>query len=134
VAFGGFEVFEGGYRIDPALTADLREFPVPRDRRELRSFLGLAQQLGTFTEEVTHLVEPLRGLNTNAAEWQWLPQHQKAFDKARETLAGEARDGCIPERNRIHAAAADQGWLAHSPVWLEGTREARGQLDGHGRA
>ena len=46
VKFGGFVISQGHYCIDPSLTEDLRTFPVPVNRHQLRSFLGLAQQLG----------------------------------------------------------------------------------------
>jgi transposase InsO family protein len=87
VHFGGFVVSQGKYKIDPALTDDLRQFPTPHNRRTLRSFLGLAQQLGNFTEEITALVEPLRELNTDATAWAWWPVHQAAFDRTREVLS-----------------------------------------------
>jgi hypothetical protein len=87
VKFGGFKVQGGHYRIDEDLTADLRDFPRPTTRTELRSFLGLVQQLGNFTPEITEMVAPLRGLNKNDVAWQWTPEMEEAFTVTRRTLA-----------------------------------------------
>jgi hypothetical protein len=57
--FASFIVSHDSYWVDLALTDDLRTFPRPTNRTELRSFLGLAQQLGYFTDEITRLTEPL---------------------------------------------------------------------------
>ena len=90
VKFGGFIVSAGKYTIDPKLTDDLRDFPYPQNRTELKSFLGLAQQLGYFTPEITALTDPLRTLNSNKSAWIWLKYHQEAFEKARKLLSSPA--------------------------------------------
>ena len=87
VTFGGFVVTAGKFKIDEELTEALRQFPRPTNRTELRSFLGLVQQLSPFTDEVTELVEPLRALNKNNVAWRWTPDMEAAFDQARRTLA-----------------------------------------------
>ncbi len=85
--FAGFQLEGGQYRIDPDLSRALREFPRPTNRTTLRSFLGLAQQVGYFTNEITSITEPLRALNSNTASWVWTHDHEEAFIKARRTLA-----------------------------------------------
>ena len=87
VRFGGFVVSEGKYQIDPSLTDDLRNFPRPQDRSELKSFLGLAQQLGNFTPEIATLTEPLRNLNSTKQAWIWMDFHNEAFEKAQDLLS-----------------------------------------------
>jgi hypothetical protein len=88
--FAGFIVSHGSYWVDPALTDDLRTFPRPTYRTELRSFLGLEQQLGYFRDKITRLNEPLRALNSNRTAWVWTPQHEAAFNETRRTLSGPA--------------------------------------------
>ena len=90
VKFGGFVLTKGHYEIDPELTDDLRNFPAPTNRTQLRSFLGLAQQIGGFTADLARLVEPLRDLNTDKTKWHWLDHHQAAFEQARAVLASPA--------------------------------------------
>jgi RNase H-like domain found in reverse transcriptase len=90
VKFGGFLVQQGHYIIDPTLMDDLRRFPAPHNCTTLRSFLGLAQQFGNFTPELTKLTEPLRNLNTDKHAYIWLPQHQAAFEATQKTLTKPA--------------------------------------------
>uniref|UniRef100_A0A1Y1MUA0 RNA-directed DNA polymerase n=1 Tax=Photinus pyralis TaxID=7054 RepID=A0A1Y1MUA0_PHOPY len=87
VKFGGFIVKQGQYQIDPELTEDLRQFPVPENRTDLRSFMGLAQQLGGFSTDLTTILEPLRSLLSYKADWAWQPYHQQAFEEARIVLS-----------------------------------------------
>ena len=87
VKFAGFVLSDGTYTIDPDLSAALRDFPRPVNRSTLRSFLGLAQQVSYFTEDITTLTAPLRELNTKAATWVWTGAHEEAFRSARKALA-----------------------------------------------
>eukprot|EP00094_Tigriopus_californicus_P013180 TCALIF_12746-PA protein Name:"Similar to Tf2-11 Transposon Tf2-11 polyprotein (Schizosaccharomyces pombe (strain 972 / ATCC 24843))" AED:0.29 eAED:0.29 QI:0/0/0/1/0.25/0.2/5/0/935 len=90
VQFAGFLPSHGCYRVDPTLTEDLRTFPHPNNRTELRSFLGLAQQLGYFTDEITQLTAPLCDLNTKHTAWTWTSHQEAAFQATRKTLGGPA--------------------------------------------
>jgi hypothetical protein len=47
---------------------------------ELRSFLGLAQQLAGFIPDLAHASEPLRHLLKKEHKYGWLPNLQEAFD------------------------------------------------------
>jgi hypothetical protein len=47
VKFGGVIISAGKYEIDPALTDELRHFPIPHDRHMLQSFISLARWLGS---------------------------------------------------------------------------------------
>ena len=42
VLFGGFLLNKDGYRIDPALSKALSEFPTPKSATDVKSFFGLA--------------------------------------------------------------------------------------------
>jgi hypothetical protein len=86
VKFAGFLVGSNGVRPDPAKVAAIRDFPPPASLPELRSFLGLAVQLAHFVPDLAHMTAPLRGLLSKNVVYQWLPEHQAAFDKVRELL------------------------------------------------
>ena len=85
--FAGFLLTGGTYVIDPELSAALRDFPRPTNRTALRSFLGLAQQVGYFTDAITSLTAPLRDLNTKTTTWLWQEHHEEAFEAARQALS-----------------------------------------------
>jgi hypothetical protein len=89
IKFAGHIVSKNGVTPDPAKTAALAKFPVPKDLTELRSFLGLANQLGWFCPDLAHMSEPLRGLLKKNVAYLWLPEHQIAFDKMRKLLTSK---------------------------------------------
>ena len=87
VLFGGFLLDPTGYRLDPALNKALLEFPVPTSPTDVRSFFGLANQLCYFSDEIADTLAPIKSLLKKGVMFQWLPEHQVAFEKAREHLA-----------------------------------------------
>ena len=87
VLFGGFLLDPTGYRLDPALNKALLEFPVPTSPTDVRSFFGLANQLCNFSDEIADMLAPIKPLLKKGVLFQWLPEYQAAFEKAREHLA-----------------------------------------------
>jgi len=69
VKFAGFVVSSKGTRPDPAKVSAITKFPEPRDVTSLRSFLGLANQLGIFISDLAAVTDPLRKLLKKNATW-----------------------------------------------------------------
>ncbi len=87
VLFGGFLLNSKGYQIDPVLYRALAEFPVPKNGTDLRSFCGLANQLCNSSDDIAKLLSPLKPLLKKGVKFDWLPEHQAAFDVARQHLS-----------------------------------------------
>jgi hypothetical protein len=85
--FAGYRVTEDGFRPNPELTRAIREFPQPNNITDLRSFYGLCQQVGNFSNKIASTLSPLSPLLKKNLEWTWDPQHEAAFRLAREELA-----------------------------------------------
>ena len=62
VKFAGFVVDHEGTLPDQEKVQALRDFPVPKDLTNLKSYLGLANQLGEFAPYLKHTLEPLKPL------------------------------------------------------------------------
>ena len=62
IKFAGFIISSDGISPDPAKLASLRDFPTPKSVTDLRSFLGLANQLGHFLPDLAHATVHLRSL------------------------------------------------------------------------
>ena len=86
VDFAGFTVAADGVRPDPKLVAGIAEMKAPTNVTELRSFLGLAQQLTLFQPDLAHMTEPLRQLLKKNTAWVWTPDHQESFDLTKKNL------------------------------------------------
>ena len=64
----------------------INEFPVPRNIKELRSLLGMAQQLAIFSPELANAAEPLRDLLSSKSVWLWTDNHITAFETVKIAL------------------------------------------------
>ena len=89
VLFAGFLLDPSGYRIDPSLNKALSEFPVPTNQTDVRSFCGLANQLSNSSQDIATSLLPLSSLLKKGRMFQWLPEHQTAFENARRILSSE---------------------------------------------
>ena len=86
VLFAGHVISQDGVKPDPRRTDAIRRFPVPTTVSELRSFLGLVNQLGAFIPDLAHATEPLRGLLKKNVAYNWLPEHKTAFEEVKSIL------------------------------------------------
>ena len=78
---------ENGVSADPDKIEALTDFPTPTNITELRAFLGLANQLGNFTNELSGLTQPLRDLLKRKNEFKWNSDHDKAFSDIKTHLS-----------------------------------------------
>ena len=89
VFFAGCVITGDGIYPDPAKTQAIRDFPVPKNKTDLRSFLGLAQQLGHYHPDLAHLSAALRPLLKKESAWNWLEAHTTALKAVKGALIGE---------------------------------------------
>jgi hypothetical protein len=97
-----------GYRIDPSLSEALRNFPQPKNITDVRAFFGLANQTCNFSDEISQLLLPLKPLLKKGIIFQWLPEHEEAFNKAKEHLSSSKSlayyDASRPSRLQVDAS------------------------------
>lgn len=102
VNFAGFIISDKGIAPDPEKVKSISRFPVPCNLTDLRSFLGLANQLGQFVPDLAHASQPLRDLMKKDISFQWLQPQQEAFEKVKEVLTNPDGpilshfDPCLP--------------------------------------
>ena len=61
IKFTGHIISDKGYGQDDKFTA-IAKFPHPKNLRDLRGFIGLANQLGMFIPDLAHMTSPLHPL------------------------------------------------------------------------
>ena len=71
---------------DKAKVEAIRKFMKPNNLTELRGFLGLANQLGGFIDNIACLTEPLRGLLKKGIAFSWTSAQQEAFETLKTKL------------------------------------------------
>lgn len=89
VTFAGFVVSASGIKPDPGKVDAISNFPVPKNVTAVRSFLGLANQLGQFIPDLAILTDPLRHLLKKNTAFTWLPDHSEAFAAVKKALTSE---------------------------------------------
>ena len=80
VKFAAYIVSSDGIKAEPQKVL-LTNFPSPKDRNELKSFLGLANQLGKFLPDMAHLSGELKKLNSTKNAYFWTEIHEAEFKK-----------------------------------------------------
>ena len=86
VTFAGFQLSAKGYKIDESITEAIAKYPTPQNRTDLRSFIGLVNQLSTSTNAVATLLAPLRPLLSTKNDFVWSESYGEAFSVAKRSL------------------------------------------------
>ena len=87
VEWCGYELSESGYSVSKNLIKALSNFPVPKSKTDVRSFMGLVNQFEPFAPELTDQMQPIRELLCKSAAFVWDKVRQDAFDEVRKTLS-----------------------------------------------
>ena len=87
IAFAGFVLNADGYKPDPKMVSAIAEFPTPSNRTDLQSFMGLVNQLASFSQDIAQLSQQLRPLLSAKNEFCWTETHQMTFDKMKKVLS-----------------------------------------------
>ena len=82
----GFPINAQGVSTDPDKLKAIAEFPIPSCLTDLRSYMGLINQLGDFTTEVSTTADPLRELLKTNNEFRWTETHTTAFQATKIAL------------------------------------------------
>ena len=91
VSFCGHIVSDKGIMMDPNKLRALRDFRVPRDRTDTKSFLGLLQTFSTFYYEITAIRQPLNELTKKDVKFHWNDVLQKSFEECKSRLLSNKR-------------------------------------------
>ncbi|ROT75492.1 hypothetical protein C7M84_005962 [Penaeus vannamei] len=86
VSFCGYNISPEGIAADPEKVAAIRDYPTPSNITDLRSFMGLVNQLADFSPEIAATAQPLRPLMSPKRSFTWTPDHDQAFGKVKAAL------------------------------------------------
>ena len=86
LTFLGHIVSRDGIRVCPEKVTSVREFPIPINVKELRSFLGLSNYYRRFVDGYSKIASVLTKLLQKNVEYKWTTECQSAFDEMKEKL------------------------------------------------
>uniref|UniRef100_A0A803SS84 Gypsy retrotransposon integrase-like protein 1 n=1 Tax=Anolis carolinensis TaxID=28377 RepID=A0A803SS84_ANOCA len=86
VRYMGHIVTAEGVRPDTEKVKAIQEMKPPNDRQGVLRFLGSVQYLAKYIPKEAELTAPLRSLLKKNMSFQWMPEHQKAFEAIKQKL------------------------------------------------
>ncbi|CAH2097419.1 unnamed protein product [Euphydryas editha] len=86
VAYLGHVISNKGVLPDPEKTKVITNFPVPKNSKEIKSFLGLIGYYRKFIENFSKLTKPLTKLLKKNTPFTWTEEQQESFDTMRNIL------------------------------------------------
>ncbi|KAG3197200.1 hypothetical protein PC128_g7014 [Phytophthora cactorum] len=79
IPFLGCFIGKRGLRADPAKVKAIVEWPVPKNQKDLRKWLGLANYLHKYSANYAEMARPLSNILKKDAPWCWEVGHDEAF-------------------------------------------------------
>ncbi|CAK1599862.1 unnamed protein product [Parnassius mnemosyne] len=86
VSFLGYVVSEEGIRTDPEKIAAVKEWPVPKDKTQVRAFLGLCSYYRRFVMNFADIAKPLHKLTEEKRHFCWDESCDIAFQELKNRL------------------------------------------------
>ena len=86
VEFLGHIVSANGVATDPKKTEKVANWPVPRSRREVQQFLGLANYYRRFVQDYARIAKPLHRLTEKNTTFKWTSECEGSFENLRQNL------------------------------------------------
>ena len=80
---------KGVTRMDPVKIAAIRDWPTPDKVKDVRSFLGFCNFYRAFIRGFASIAKPLNTLTRKDANWNWTPEHQRAFEDLKSRVSSE---------------------------------------------
>ena len=87
VRYLGYLIDKEGLHTTPEKVQAILRKPVPKDVKQLRSFLGLVNYYGKFIRNLSTIVQPLNRLLCRNTPWKWSDECQDTFETLKERLA-----------------------------------------------
>ena len=86
IEYLGLVIRAGEVGMDPGKVKAVREWPAPKNLREVRGFLGFANFYRRFIKDFSKVARPLNDLTKKDTPWTWGETQNKAFEDLREAF------------------------------------------------
>lgn len=110
----GYKISHDTVAMDPIKVKGVVEWPVPKNKKELQSFLGFVNYYRRFIRDFSELAHPLHRL-TGSEDWQWETEQQEAFEALKRVIT-EAPVLRMPNDEGQYRVEADSSDFATGAV------------------
>ena len=116
--FLGHTVGVNGVKISEEKIRTIKEWAIPRNVKDIQSFLGFTNFNRSFIKNYSHIATPLTRLTKKEVSWRWGESQQQAFEALKQACIEEPVlkmfvAGCP---SRLETDASD---LAMGATWLQ---------------
>jgi transposase InsO family protein len=118
VSFLGHVVSERGVAVQQHKVASVSNWPQPRNKKDVRAFLGLTGYYRKFIPEYSAIAAPLTDLTREAVKFEWGDKEQTAFDDLKKRLTSAAVLA-HPDSSRQYVVSTDASGFAISGVLMQ---------------
>jgi hypothetical protein len=118
IEYLGLIISENHVEMDPVKVAGVAEWPQPKSKREVQSFLSFANFYRRFIKDFSHHAHPLFDLTWNDQKWKWDTSEATAFRKLKESITS-APVLTTPADNRPFRIEADSSDFATGAVLFQ---------------
>ena len=89
IEYLGLVIRQGEVRMDPAKVQAVKEWPEPKNLKEVRGFIGFANFYRRFIEGFSKVCRPLHDLTKKDTPFVWGEDQQKAFQGLKDAFTSE---------------------------------------------
>jgi hypothetical protein len=89
VTYLGHIIGENGVRPDSNKVEAVQNFPIPKNAKNIKQFLGLAGYYRRFIKGFSRIAKPLTNLLKKDIDFKWGDKEQESFDTLRDMLCQE---------------------------------------------
>ena len=86
IVFIGYTFSKYGIQTDPSNINKVKNFPIPKTVRDIKSFLGLCNYYRRFIQSYAEIARPLNTLLKKDLKFSWTAEANAAFENLRERL------------------------------------------------
>ena len=86
VTYLGHEISKHGVEIDHSKTHAIESYPVPKNAKEVKSFVAMCNFYRKFVKGFANITAPLNRLSSNNVRFHWSSECQAAFERLKQAL------------------------------------------------
>jgi hypothetical protein len=124
VKFLGHIVSENGVSTDPSKIQAVRDWPIPKNIKEVRSFLGLTSYYRKFILKYADKAKPLHKITEKNQKFVWTEDCQYSFEELKQALT-QAPILAYPTREGFFILDTDASNVGMGAVLSPSTRWIR---------
>jgi len=129
VEYLGYIISQNRIEMDPKKLAGISDWPVPKNLRQVRSFLGFGNFYRRFIERFSHKVRPLTALTKKDKPFEWTKECEYAFQTLKKAFL-EAPILVMPDQDQPFYLETDASAFASGGVLMQ--KDSNGHLHPNG--